>query len=67
MPYYRRMYSYLGAEAQNRQVQLRELGDAASEEDRVRIKTIKSGTNMDWIYQNNIGMVWEHAIGELDA
>ncbi|EPQ52631.1 FAD/NAD P-binding domain-containing protein [Gloeophyllum trabeum ATCC 11539] len=59
VPYYTRMYKHIQAEAAARENKLRELGDV-SEEDRVKIKVIKDGgIDMSWIYENNIGEVWQ--------
>jgi salicylate hydroxylase len=65
VPYYHRMYEHLAGEGKKRQAKLAELEDP-SEEDRVRIKTIKSGSDTNWIYHNDIGLVWEQAISRLD-
>ena len=72
LPYYHRMYEYLAGEAAKRSAKLKEveLGTGGlTEEDRVKIKVIKEGSDMSWIYQNHIGKVWENALvglGETD-
>lgn len=68
VPYYSRMYEYLGSQAAKRAEKLRELEVATAgltEEERVKVKVIKEGGDMSWIYQNNIGKVWDAALAEL--
>ena len=58
IPYYSRMYAHLESEAQHRASILEQLVNP-TDEDRVRIKVIKSGgKDMSWIYGNNISKVW---------
>jgi salicylate hydroxylase len=67
LPYYSRMYEYLAGEAQKRTAKLKELGGGASYDERVRIKIIKGGgSNMGWIYDNDIGAVWSSAVEALE-
>ncbi|KUI56264.1 3-hydroxybenzoate 6-hydroxylase [Cytospora mali] len=68
VPYYHRMYEHLAGEAEKRKTRLRELElstGGLTEDDRVKVKVIKEGKDMSWIYQNNIGKVWESALSEL--
>lgn len=68
VPYYSRMYEHLAGEAERRSARLKELevvNGGLTEEDRVKVKVIKEGGDMSWIYQNDIGKVWEKALGEL--
>ncbi|ROW13022.1 hypothetical protein VPNG_05902 [Cytospora leucostoma] len=68
VPYYSRMYEHLSGEAGRRSARLRELevgNGGLTEEDRVKVKVIREGGDMSWIYQNNIGKVWEGALAEL--
>ena len=65
LPYYSRMYEYLAGEAQKRLAKLRDLGDTASHDDQVRVKIIKGGADMGWIYNNDIGSVWKSAVETL--
>lgn len=70
VPYYSRMYEYLGAQAAKRAARLAELEateGGATEEERVRVKTIREGKDMGWIYQHDIGRVWEETVAQLDA
>ncbi|KAG8165645.1 hypothetical protein KVR01_004197 [Diaporthe batatas] len=67
VPYYSRMYEYLGSQAAKRAEKLRELEVTTAgltEEERVKVKVIKEGGDMSWIYQNHIGKVWEAALAE---
>lgn len=68
VPYYHRMYEYLAGQAEKRSARLRELEvgtGGLTEEERVKVKIIKDGGDMSWIYHNNIGRVWESVVGEL--
>lgn len=65
VPYYHRMYEHLADVAAKRAAKVRDLGEADSEEERVKIKVIREGKDMSWIYQNNIGTVWEDVLAEL--
>lgn len=70
VPYYSRMYEYLGGQAAKRAEKLRELEVTTAgltEEERVKIKVIKEGGDMSWIYKNNIGKVWDTALAELEG
>ncbi|KAB5517538.1 putative FAD-binding monooxygenase [Coniochaeta sp. 2T2.1] len=67
LPYYSRMYEYLAGEAQKRVARLRDLGDTATYDDQVKVKIIKGGADMSWIYNNDIGSVWKSAVEELTA
>ncbi|TFK47653.1 FAD/NAD(P)-binding domain-containing protein [Heliocybe sulcata] len=65
VPYYSRMYGHLQKEAARREAKLREMGDV-SEDDRVRMKVIKDGgSDMSWIYGNNIAEVWRTALEDI--
>lgn len=69
VPYYSRMYEHLAGEASKRSERLRELEvgtGGLTEEERVKIKVIREGKDMSWIYQNHIGRVWESALAELE-
>ncbi|KAF2096288.1 putative 3-hydroxybenzoate 6-hydroxylase [Rhizodiscina lignyota] len=61
LPYYRRMYAHLESEAKLRAARLEAL-ELPSEEDRVRVKVIRGGKDMAWIYSNDIGNVWKETI-----
>lgn len=68
VPYYSRMYEHLAGEAGRRSARLRELEvgtGGLTEEERVKVKVIREGKDMSWIYQNHIGRVWESALAEL--
>lgn len=70
VPYYHRMYEYLSAQAEKRAAKLAELevGTAGlTEEERVKVKVIREGKDMSWIYQHHIGRVWDSALSELKA
>lgn len=68
VPYYSRMYEYLGDMAAKRAAKLAE-GAAApeglTEEDKVKVKVIREGKDMSWIYQHNIAKVWESTLAEI--
>lgn len=80
VPYYSRMYEYLGGQGKLRAEKLAKLErdivtkdgeseeevERRKEEEKIKIKVIKEGGDMSWIYQNHIGKVWEAAVGELD-
>lgn len=75
VPYYRRMYAHLAGAAAQRAARLRALaGDANGkgeeeaqlEEEKVKIKVIREGKDMSWIYQNNIAEVWEQVLKEVE-
>lgn len=61
VPYYTRMYRHLAAEGNKRTRELEELGLDATYDDRVKVKVIKAGNSMGWIYNNDIGEVWRSA------
>ncbi|KZT66967.1 FAD/NAD(P)-binding domain-containing protein [Daedalea quercina L-15889] len=66
LPYYARMYAHLADQATHRTERLRALGDTPSYDDRVRVKIITDGgSDMSWIYKNDIGRVWEETISTL--
>lgn len=70
VPYYSRMYEYLRGEGAKRAAKLAEREASPgglTEEERVRVKVIKEGKDMSWIYHNHIGRVWEAAVAEMDA
>lgn len=68
VPYYSRMYAYLGEQAAKRAARLAELGEAeADEEERVKIKVIREGSDMSWIYRHDIGKVWEETLAQIKA
>lgn len=74
VPYYHRMYTHLADAAATRAVKLRDLAAAAREggggagddyeEERIQVKVIRFEKDMDWIYRNNIGKVWEEVVEE---
>lgn len=67
LPYYSRMYEYLAGEAQKRTAKLKGLGESASYDEQVRVKIIKGGgSDMSWIYNNDIGAVWSSAVEALE-
>ncbi|KAK4540563.1 hypothetical protein LTR36_009093 [Oleoguttula mirabilis] len=62
VPYYTRMYAHLDNEAKRRALHLSQLLEP-SDEERVRNKVIKiEGTDMKWIYANDIGKVWRESV-----
>lgn len=77
-PYYHRMYEHLADAAAQRAAKLRALDEQATgagaggdgdgggdrEAEEVKIKVIREGKDMSWIYQNDIGQVWAQAIGQ---
>ncbi|KAJ4984819.1 hypothetical protein SVAN01_09692 [Stagonosporopsis vannaccii] len=66
LSYYARMYAHLASEAARRAKNLHEIGNPSFDE-RVANKIISDGgTDMSWIYQNDIEAVWKHAIEEFD-
>jgi salicylate hydroxylase len=65
VPYYRRMYAHLEDVTRRQKDGAEALGNP-SEEDKVRLKVKGARKDMRWIYENNIGKVWEEAIGTLD-
>ncbi|KAK3374731.1 putative FAD-binding monooxygenase [Podospora didyma] len=68
LPYYSRMYLHLAGEQKKREAKLEQHGgaEAASFDDKVRIKVIKGGgPDMSWIYGNNIGAVWDAAVAAI--
>lgn len=69
LPYYSRMYEYLENAGAARQERLRELEakGGATDDDRVRLKVIKEGKDMTWIYEHDIGKTWESAVAELET
>lgn len=69
VPYYSRMYEHLAAEGARRAARLAEVegGDGVGEEEMVRIKIIKEGKDMSWIYQHHIGEVWDRTLAEVEA
>lgn len=70
VPYYSRMYEYLGDMAAKRAAKLAEgvaSPEGLTEEDRVKVKVIREGKDMSWIYQHNIGKVWEETLADVKA
>lgn len=65
VPYYRRMYAHLKDEARRKNTRLEGL-ESPNEEERVRVKVVKAGKNMEWIYENDIGRVWEEAVERIE-
>lgn len=61
LPYYRRMYSYLATQAQLRAEKLEALA-VPTEGERLKLKVLKGGKDMNWIYSNDIGEVWNSAV-----
>lgn len=41
------------------------VADVEDEGERVKVKVIREGKDMGWIYQNNIGKVWESELARL--
>ncbi|KAI0894114.1 FAD/NAD(P)-binding domain-containing protein [Annulohypoxylon nitens] len=65
LPYYSRMYAHLASEADKRASKLKALGNPSFDE-RVKNKIITDGgKDMSWIYQNDIGAVWEKSVQQL--
>jgi len=65
LPYYAKMYAHLEEQKQKRTENLENI-ETPTEEDRVRNKVIgPGGKDMSWIYQNDIGKVWEKALVRL--
>lgn len=61
LPYYSRMYAHLEAEASRRSQIMSRIVNPSYDE-RVVNKIIKDGgTDMRWIYENNISLVWKEA------
>lgn len=59
VPYYTRMYAHLDADAKRRALNLSRFVEPSYDE-RVRNKVTKAGgEDMQWIYENDIGKVWE--------
>jgi salicylate hydroxylase len=62
LPYYARMYAHLDEMKLKRTEGLKQIG-TPTEEDKVKAKVIGTGgKDMSWMYQNNIGKVWENAV-----
>lgn len=67
LSYYARMYAHLASEAARRAKNLQAIGNPSFDE-RVANKIISDGgTDMSWIYSNDIEAVWKRAIGEIEA
>ncbi|KAL6710382.1 hypothetical protein ACN47E_009328 [Coniothyrium glycines] len=67
LPYYSRMYAYLASEAVRRAANLKTLGNPSFDE-RVKNKIIMDGgTDMSWIYENNIEEVWKQVTASLES
>ena len=67
LAYYARMYAYLASEAARRAKNLQKIGNPSFDE-RVANKIISDGgTDLSWIYSNDIEAVWKRAVGELEA
>lgn len=65
LPYYSRMYAHLAEVSEQRELRLRKLGTPSAEEC-VRNKVISlGGQNMQWIYGNHIGKVWNESVGSM--
>ena len=63
LPYYARMYKHLAGVAEQRNNRERKLGENPTYDDRVRAKIFnEGGSDMSWIYLNNIGKVWSDAM-----
>ncbi|KAL3426778.1 salicylate hydroxylase [Phlyctema vagabunda] len=61
VPYYSRMYAHLEAQGTKRAASLQQLADPTYD-DRVKSKLITDGgVDMQWIYGNDTGKVWEKA------
>ncbi|KAF2667374.1 FAD/NAD(P)-binding domain-containing protein [Microthyrium microscopicum] len=65
LPYYARMYAHLAEMSFKRAEKLRDLG-TPSDGDKIKAKVIgDGGKDMKWMYENNIGKVWEETIRTL--
>jgi salicylate hydroxylase len=59
------MYAYLEEQRLKRAESLKKI-ETPTEEAKVRSKVIGTGgKDMSWIYENDIGKVWEEALGRL--
>lgn len=64
LPYYARMYAHLEEQRLKRAESLGKV-EAPTKADRVRSKVIGTGgKDMSWIYENDIGKIWEEALGK---
>jgi salicylate hydroxylase len=62
LPYYSRMYRHLAEEAARRATRLEAL-ESPTFDQRIRNKIIvDGGTDMSWIYENNIEATWKQAV-----
>ncbi|KAF1851266.1 FAD/NAD(P)-binding domain-containing protein, partial [Cucurbitaria berberidis CBS 394.84] len=59
LPYYSRMYEHLASEAGRRTKRLQELGDPSFDERVANKLIVDGGTDMSWIYENDIAATWE--------
>ena len=71
LPYYARMYAYLGAEAARRAARLTDIerarGAPPSFDERVRGKIIVDGAGeLSWIYEHDISATWREFVELLD-
>ncbi|PPJ57741.1 hypothetical protein CBER1_00021 [Cercospora berteroae] len=67
LPYYSRMYAHLAEVAERRSHNLQKVVDPTAE-DLVRNKVIQpGGRDMQWIYGNHIGRVWEQSNAGIEA
>lgn len=65
LPYYSRMYQYLAEEATRRATRLEEL-EVPTFDQRIRNKiTVVGGTDMSWIYENDIEATWKLAVSTI--
>ncbi|KAF4534895.1 FAD/NAD P-binding domain-containing protein [Lasiodiplodia theobromae] len=62
LPYYSRMYSHLASEASKRKAKLQDLGNPSFDERVANKIIVDGGTDMSWIYANDIGFVWDQAV-----
>ncbi|EME43156.1 monooxygenase-like protein [Dothistroma septosporum NZE10] len=67
LPYYSKMYAHLDQVAERKVLNLKKIENPGFD-DRVRNKVIKTGgQDMEWIYGNDIGRVWEQSINAVAA
>ncbi|GME24443.1 salicylate hydroxylase [Neofusicoccum parvum] len=67
LPYYSRMYAHLASEASRRTAKLRDIGNPSFDERVANKIIVDGGTDMSWIYSNNIGAVWDEAAAALNG
>ncbi|EKG16953.1 hypothetical protein MPH_05778 [Macrophomina phaseolina MS6] len=67
LPYYSRMYAHLASDAARRASKLREIGNPSFDEQVANKTIVDGGGDMSWIYQNNIGTVWNQSVEALNG